>query len=106
MRKIRELGSLPSDAFDKYQGLTLSQVNNHVALFPCIVRGVLRNATIRGCQIIIMLGISSVEILFMVLSQYACAVSPNDHKFTNVFIKCGLKISYYLYYYLKHIHDF
>ncbi len=26
MRKIRELGSLPSDAFDKYQGLTLSQV--------------------------------------------------------------------------------
>ena len=27
MRKIRELGSLPSDAFDKYQGLTLSQVH-------------------------------------------------------------------------------
>ena len=26
MRKIRELGSLPSDAFDKYQGLALSQV--------------------------------------------------------------------------------
>lgn len=26
MRKIRELGSLPSDAFDKYQGLTLSQL--------------------------------------------------------------------------------
>lgn len=26
MRKIRELGSLPSDAFDKYQGLTLGQV--------------------------------------------------------------------------------
>ena len=30
MRKIRELGSLPSDAFDKYQGLTLSQVNNEI----------------------------------------------------------------------------
>ena len=30
MRKIRELGSLPSDAFDKYQGLTLTQVrHNH-----------------------------------------------------------------------------
>ena len=26
MRKIRELGSLPADAFDKYQGLPLSQV--------------------------------------------------------------------------------
>ncbi len=26
MRKIRELGSLPSDAFDKYQGLKLSEV--------------------------------------------------------------------------------
>ena len=26
MRKIRELGSLPADAFDKYQGLALSQV--------------------------------------------------------------------------------
>ena len=28
MRKIRKLGSLPSDAFDKYQGLTLSQVGS------------------------------------------------------------------------------
>ena len=28
MRKIRELGSLPADAFDKYQGLPLSQVSN------------------------------------------------------------------------------
>ena len=28
MRKIRELGSLPADAFDKYQGLPLSQVRN------------------------------------------------------------------------------
>ncbi len=27
MRKIRELGSLPSDAFEKYMGLTLSQVS-------------------------------------------------------------------------------
>lgn len=27
MRKIRELGSLPADAFDKYQSLALSQVN-------------------------------------------------------------------------------
>jgi len=26
MRKIRELGSLPTDAFEKYMGLTLSQV--------------------------------------------------------------------------------
>ena len=26
MRKIRELGSLPSDAFDKFHGLALSQV--------------------------------------------------------------------------------
>ena len=26
MRKIRELGSLPADAFDKYQGHSLSQV--------------------------------------------------------------------------------
>lgn len=26
MRKIRELGSLPADAFDKYHGLPLSQV--------------------------------------------------------------------------------
>lgn len=26
MRKIRELGSLPSDAFEKYMKLTLSQV--------------------------------------------------------------------------------
>ena len=26
MRKIRELGSLPADAFDKYHGLALSQV--------------------------------------------------------------------------------
>ena len=26
MRKIRELGSLPADAFDKYQGKALSQV--------------------------------------------------------------------------------
>ena len=26
MRKIRELGSLPSDAFEKYMSLTLSQV--------------------------------------------------------------------------------
>ena len=29
MRKIRELGSLPADAFDKYQGLPLSQVRQH-----------------------------------------------------------------------------
>ena len=28
MRRIRELGSLPSDAFDKYQGLALSQVHS------------------------------------------------------------------------------
>lgn len=26
MKKIRELGSLPADAFDKYQNLQLSQV--------------------------------------------------------------------------------
>lgn len=30
MRKIRELGSLPADAFDKYQSLALSQVNTLV----------------------------------------------------------------------------
>jgi len=29
MRKIRELGSLPSDAFEKYQGLGVKQVINH-----------------------------------------------------------------------------
>ena len=29
MRKIRELGSLPADAFDKYQGLALSQVREY-----------------------------------------------------------------------------
>ena len=43
MRKIRELGSLPSDAFDKYQGLTLSQVlvvmdTVHVHVHVCIVK--------------------------------------------------------------------
>jgi len=27
MRKIRELGSLPSDAFEKYQGLGVKQVS-------------------------------------------------------------------------------
>ncbi len=30
MKKIRELGSLPSDAFEKYQNLTLKQVRNAV----------------------------------------------------------------------------
>ena len=29
MRKIRELGSLPADAFDKYQSLVLSQVSQY-----------------------------------------------------------------------------
>jgi len=33
MRKIRELGSLPSDAFEKYQGLGVKQVN----LFYCLI---------------------------------------------------------------------
>ena len=33
MRKIRELGSLPSDAFEKYQNLGLKQVH----LFPLLV---------------------------------------------------------------------
>ena len=32
MRKIRELGSLPSDAFEKYQGLGVKQVG----LLPCL----------------------------------------------------------------------
>ena len=33
MRKIRELGSLPADAFEKYMNLTLSQVS--LALSQC-----------------------------------------------------------------------
>jgi len=31
MRKIRDLGSLPQDAFDKYQGLSHRQVKNATA---------------------------------------------------------------------------
>lgn len=27
----------------------------------------------------------------MMLSQYACAVSPNEHEFKNVFVKYGLR---------------
>ena len=30
MKKIRELGSLPSDAFEKYQNLSLKQVRSTV----------------------------------------------------------------------------
>ena len=36
MRKIRELGSLPADAFDKYQGLPLSQVRNWYIAAPAV----------------------------------------------------------------------
>lgn len=32
MKKIRELGSLPQEAFEKYQTLTLKQVHKHAAL--------------------------------------------------------------------------
>ena len=35
MRKIRELGSLPADAFDKYQGLPLSQVRWKKTVYTC-----------------------------------------------------------------------
>ena len=36
MRKIRELGSLPADAFDKYQGLPLSQVRYWYIAAPAV----------------------------------------------------------------------
>ena len=51
MRKIRELGSLPSDAFEKYQNLGLKQVH----LFPLSVIFMVPNLLIvlcimlRGC---------------------------------------------------------
>ena len=39
MKKIRELGSLPQEAFEKYQTLTLKQVhthtNTHTTVVPC-----------------------------------------------------------------------
>ena len=35
MRKIRELGSLPADAFEKYMGLELSQVCMYVCMYVC-----------------------------------------------------------------------
>ena len=45
MRKIRELGSLPAFAFEKYQNLTLSQV-----------RQSLNSVTQRGLPIVIIFG--------------------------------------------------
>ena len=36
MRKIRDLGSLPGDAFERYQNLTLSQVGTCISLIPAL----------------------------------------------------------------------
>ena len=48
MRKIRELGSLPSDAFEKYQNLTLKQVNIHyIAIYISITSENLKYITSR-----------------------------------------------------------
>lgn len=35
MKKIRELGSLPQEAFEKYQTLTLKQVRSHSSIICC-----------------------------------------------------------------------
>ena len=40
MKKIRELGSLPSDAFEKYQNLSLKQVGSTVLWLPKIASSV------------------------------------------------------------------
>lgn len=36
MKKIRELGSLPSDAFEKYQSFNLKQVPYFIFLIPLL----------------------------------------------------------------------
>lgn len=39
MKKIRELGSLPQEAFEKYQTLSLKQVTQNPLHFECVLNG-------------------------------------------------------------------